>query len=455
MLALFAGPYLYFHHARRLTDKDTIVLADFVNKTGDSIFDGTLRQGLAIQLEQSPFLNLLSDIRIKQTLALMVQPEDARVTPDLARQVCQRTGSAATIEGSIASLGRQYVVGLKAVNCRSGDTLGEEQMTAYGKEQVLKVLGDVSTKLRAKLGESLVSVEKNDAPLENVTTPSLEALQAYTLGYQAQVIKDDWSSAIPFFQRATRLDPNFAMAWARLGTIFGNLGETASAAESMRKAYQLGGRVSERERFYIGSHYELDVTGDLEAARRIYEMWAQTYKRDFTPLDNLCRIYSIFGEYNKALAAAQEAFKLNPGSANGYTNLIGSYMHLNRLDDARAAAQDARAHNAVSPLCQLILYMVDFLRHDFAGMEHDVSELISKPTFEDQMLYLESETATYVGQFVKARVLTRRATDLAKRASETEQAAGYEAEAGLREVLVGNTIQARRYVQAALAFSNG
>src|SRR5215469_14956448 len=275
-----AGLYWRSHGSKPLTDKDTIVLADFTNTTSDPVFDGTLRQGLSAQLEQSPYLNLLSDERVAQTLALMAQPKDTRLTRELAREVCQRTASAASIEGSISSLGSQYVMGLKAVNCRSGDVLANEQATANGKEQVLKTLGEVATKMRVKLGESLASVQRYDAPAENVTTPSLDALQAYSLGYQAHVVKRDYAAAIPLFQRAVSLDPNFAMAYARLGTNYSNLGQTARAAENTRKAYELRERVSEREKLYIVSHYEHFVTGNLEAARKTYELWTQTYPRE-------------------------------------------------------------------------------------------------------------------------------------------------------------------------------
>jgi eukaryotic-like serine/threonine-protein kinase len=249
VLTALIGGGLYYrsHRAKPLTEKDSIVLADFANSTGDAVFDGALRQELSAQLEQSPFLNLLSDTRIAQTLALMGKSKDVRLTSELAREVCQRTASAATIEGSIASLGSQYVLGLKAVSCNSGDLLAEEQVTANGKEQVLKAMGEAATKMREKLGESLASVEKYDVPPEKVTTPSLEALQAYSLGYRAMMVKSDPPAAIPLFQQAVSLDPNFAMAYARLGTNYGNVGETASSAENARKAYELRERVSERE----------------------------------------------------------------------------------------------------------------------------------------------------------------------------------------------------------------
>ncbi|MGA8554485.1 MAG: protein kinase [Candidatus Acidiferrales bacterium] len=402
--ALVAGS-LYFRsrHAAPLTEKDTIVLADFTNTTGDSVFDGALRQGLSSQLEQSPFLKLLSDERVAQTLALMAQPKDARLTRELAREVCQRTASAASIEGSISSLGSQYVLGLKAVNCRNGDVLANEQATANGKEQVLKVLGEAATKTRVELGESLASVQKYDAPAENVTTPSLEALQAYSLGYLREEVKRDPAAAIPLFQRAVSLDPNFAMAYARLGTNYFNLGEAARAAENTRKAYELRERVSEREKFCIVSLYEDFVTGNLEAARKAYELWAQTYPRDDVPPTNLAAIYAALGDYDRTLAANQEALKLSPESGVSYSNLVGSYLYANRLDEARATAQEAQAHNLDNPGIHLALYVVDFLQHDAAGMERDAAGLMGKPGFEDSMLDTESDTAAYAGQFSKAR----------------------------------------------------
>src|SRR5438094_4371838 len=293
--AIGGGLYFRPRQTNRLTEKDSIVLAEFTNTTGDPVFDGTLRQGLSAQLEQSPFLSLLSDQRVAQTLALMAQPKDARLTRELAHGVCQRTASAASIEGSISSLGSQYVVGLKAVNCRSGDVLANEQATASGKEQVLKALGEAATKMREKLGESLASVQNYDTPAENVTTPSLEALQAYSLGYYQAYKRTDFAAAVPLFQRATSLDPNFAMAYALLGMSYMNLGETTRAEGNIRKAYELRERVSDREKFYIASHFEDFVTGNLGAARKTYELWAQTYPRDANPHTNLVNIYHALG----------------------------------------------------------------------------------------------------------------------------------------------------------------
>jgi eukaryotic-like serine/threonine-protein kinase len=453
--ALAIGGYFYSHRTPALTEKDTIVLAEFTNTTGDTVFDGTLRQGLAAQLEQSPFLNLLSDDRVAQTLGLMAQPKDARLTSDLAREVCQRTAGAASIEGSISSLGSQYVVGLKAVNCHSGDVLANEQATANGKEQVLKALGEAATKIRVKLGESLASVQKYDAPPENVTTSSLEALQAFSLGYQSTLVKRDDAAAIPFYQRAASLDPNFAMAYARLGTSYNNLGEVARAAENARKAYALRERVSERERLYIDSHHEQFVNGNLEAARKAYELWAQTYPRDPVPSTNLNIMYTLLGDYDKALTASQEALKLNPGSGLAYANLVSAYYNLNRFDEARATAQEAKAHNLDSPTIHQTLYAIDFLQHDAAGMEREAAEVMGKPGYEDQLLYTQASMAAYGGQFSKSRELIRRASESAQRADEKENAAGYGASAGLQAALVGNMSQARQQTQAALALSTG
>jgi len=453
--ALAVGGYFYSHRTPALTEKDTIVLADFTNTTGDTVFDGTLRQGLASQLEQSPFLNLLSDQQIAQTLGLMAQPKDSWLTSELAREVCQRTAGAASIEGSISSLGSQYVVGLKAVNCHNGDALANEQATANGKEQVLKALGDAATKIRVKLGESLASVQKYDAPAENVTTSSLEALQAFSLGYQTALVKRDDAAAIPFFQRAVSLDPNFAMAYARLATNYNNVGEVARAAENSRKAYALRERVSEREKFYIDSHYEQFVNGNLEAARKAYELWAQTYPRDPVPPTNLSFVYILLGDYDKALAASELSLKMNPGSGLSYANLVGNYYALNRFDEARATVEEAKAHNLDSPALHLFLYQIDFLQHDAAGMEREAAQQMGKPGFEDQLFGFESNIAAYAGQFSKSRELVRRASESAQRADEKETAAGYEAQSALQQALVGNISQARQQTQAALALSTG
>jgi eukaryotic-like serine/threonine-protein kinase len=454
--ALIAGALYYrSHRPKPLTDKDTVVVSDFTNTTGDSVFDGTLRQGLTAQLEQSPFLNLLSDQQVAATLALMTQPKDARLTSELAREVCQRTASAATIEGSISSLGTEYVVGLKAVDCQSGDLLAQEQVTAGSKEQVLNALSQAATKMREKLGESLASVQKYDAPAENVTTPSLEALQAYTLGVQTMIVKNDRAAAIPFFQRAISLDPNFAMAYARLGTCYFNLGQNSRAVENQRKAWELRNRVSEREKFYIDSHYQQFGIGDLEAADKTYERWTQTYPRDPGPIDNLGSNYAQLGEYDKALALHLEVLKLQPGSGSLYAELVSDYLFTNRLDEAKATAQAAQAKHLDSADIHISLYWVAFLQHDAAGMEREAAAAMRKPEYEPVVLSNEAETAAYAGQFNRMRDLARRAVESATRADEKEWVAGIQAATGVEEAMAGNTALAKRQVQAALALSNG
>jgi serine/threonine protein kinase/tetratricopeptide (TPR) repeat protein len=452
--AVFAGGLYWRSHASpKLTEKDTVVLADFTNTTGDSVFDGALRQGLSSQLEQSPFLNLLSDERIAQTLSLMAQPKDARLTHEIARDVCQRTASAATIEGSISSLGTQYVVGLKAVNCHNGDQLAQEQTTANGKEQVLKALGDTATKIREKLGESLSSLQKFDAPPESVTTASLEALQAYSLGYQTMTVKGDFAAAVPLFQRASQLDPNFAMAFARLGTNYNNLGEDARASESLHKAYDLRERASERERFYITSHYQDLVQRDSEAARTTYETWARTYPRDEVPATNLGVLYQILGQYDEALVAARDAFKISPDGI-AYANLCHSYVALNRLDEAKAIGQEAQSRKLDAPYLYVDVYIIAFLQHDSAGMAHVVEHLMNSRGYEDQILGIESDTAAYSGRFVKARELADRSIESAVRADVKERAGSQQAISAVREEFIGNTPLAVRQARAALALAN-
>ncbi len=456
IIAFVIGGWFYYgHKAHTLTEKDTIVLADFANTTGDPVFDDTLRQGLSVQLEQSPFLSLVSDQHIQQTLRMMGRPPDARLTFEIAQELCQRTESAAVLDGSIASLGSQYVLGLKAVNCRTGDSLAQEQTTADGKERVLKALGESAAKLRAKLGESLSSVQKLDTPIEQATTPSLEALQAYSLGRKTLVGKGDWAAAVPLFQQAIRLDPNFAMAYASIGVDYSNLGETSLASENTKKAYELRERTSEREKFYIESHYYHYVTGDLEKARQTYELWAQTYPRDLVPPNNLGVIYENLGEYDKALAESLDALRLDPGSGASYANLVAHYLYLNRLQDARATADEAQAKNLDSPSLRFKLYVLAFLKNDPAGMAQQVAWAADKPGVEDALLGGEADTAAYSGRLAKAREICRRAVTSAERAQDKENAAGNEAAAALREALFGNATEARQRAAAALAFSTG
>jgi serine/threonine protein kinase/tetratricopeptide (TPR) repeat protein len=453
LAAIGAGVFFYSRPAHRLNGRNMVVLADFSNTTGDAVFDGTLRQGLSAQLEQSPFLSLLSESRIAQTLPLMTQPKDAKLTAGLARDVCRRTGSAATVEGSISILGSQYVLGLRAVNCRGGDLLAEEQVTATGKEQVLKALGEAATKLRRRLGESLASVEKYDAPPESVTTGSLEALEAYSLGSHSMYAETNGAAAIPRFEQAIRLDPNFAMAYGRLAVCYSSMGYTGRAAESARKAYELRDRVSDRERFYLASHYEMFTTGNLEAARKTLELWAQNYPRDGAPFSNLEKVYNTLGEHEKALAAGQASFRLSPGAASAYRELVTGYIFLNRLDEAQAVAKEAQAHNLDFPILHIYLYQMDFLRHDPEGMRKEAAVVNAKPGYGNLMLDVESYSAASAGQFVRARDLTRQAADGAQRAQNNEDAASYLAEAAMSEAVAGNREFAKRQASAALALS--
>ena len=447
--------YYTSHQSKPLTDKDRIVLGDFTNTTGDPVFDGTLRQGLASQLEQTPFLTLISDSIIAQTLTRMSKPRDAQLTPELAREVGQRLGAAATIEGSISALGTQYVVSLKAVNCRDGSLLAQEQETATGKEHVLNALGQAATKVRKRLGESLASIQKYDALPEDVTTPSLEALQAYSLGIKAFDVTNDFVAAIPFFQRAVTLDPNFAMAYLMLGESYQPQGELALAAENTRKAYELRERTSDHEKLNIAAFYEIVVTGNLEAARRSYELLAQTYPRDESAQLYLWFIHLTLGDYARSDAAAKRAFEINPDSSNNYVNLIYCHQYLGRLDQAKSLIEQSRAKKLNSPWYSLSLYVIDFLQNDPAGMEQQATSAMGITGVEDQMFFLESETAAYGGQFGKARDLTRRAAESARRAQEKETAAEYQGHNSLREALVGMTDFAKEDAQSALAEIRG
>jgi serine/threonine protein kinase/tetratricopeptide (TPR) repeat protein len=453
LAAVAVGAYYFWPRAPKLTSKDSVVLADFTNTTGDAMFDGTLRQGLAAQLAQSPFLNIVSDQQVSQTLRLMGQPPGARLTDALAKQVCQRTGAVAVLNPSIGQIGSQYNLVLNAENCATGDSLASAQSVASDKNHVLEALGSVATSIRGKLGESLASIQKFDKPLQDVTTPSLEALQAYSLGWQATV-NGDSAAAIASFQRAISLDPNFAMAYATLGTNYNNLGETALAAENLKKAYDLRDRVSERERFYISAHYRQLVPGDWEKAIQVYELWGQTYPKDPIPPTNLAAGYGAVGQYDKALEAARRALELNPAGIT-YANLADCYLYLDRLDEAAAVFQQAKAHGIESAILHLYAYQLAFLQHDAAAMAREVAWGSNKSGVEDLFLYYQSGAAAYAGQMAQANGLTARAVASAEHAGEKETAANYQAEAALREALVGDASQARGQATAALKISTG
>ena len=453
---IFAGG-IYYRSSRNLhlTDKDSIVLGDFDNKTADGVFNDTLKQGLSVQLEQSPFFDLASENKINETLKLMGRPPGDRLTPEVTREVCQRTGSRAMLTGSIAGLGSQYVIGLKAVNCSSGNVLAEAQEQAAGKEAVLKALDSAAVSLRGKLGESLSSMQKYATPLEQATTPSLEALQAYSLGAKAIAERDDNPGAVPLLQRAIRLDPNFATAYGLLAVSYNNLGETTLAAENTRKAYELRERVSERERLTIESFYYHFVLGDLEKARQSYELWAQTYPRDYVPPTNLSFMYSVLGQYDKALAEAREAVRLDSASGINYENLALAYFFLNRLGETRATVEEAQTKKLDSYYLHWIVYLLSFLKNDAASMAQEVTWATGKPGVEDILLAAEADTAAYSGQQAKARELSRRAVASAQHAEEKETAARYETSAALLEALFGNPAEARQRAAAALELSTG
>jgi eukaryotic-like serine/threonine-protein kinase len=447
------GLYFRLRHAAPLTEKDTIVLADFTNTTGDSVFDGTLRQGFAVQLEQSPYLSLISDERVQQTLKMMGQSPDARLTPGISREICQRTASAAMLNGSIAQIGSQYTIILKAVNCANGESLASTEAEAADKSHVLDALGKAASDMRSKLGESLSTVQRFETPVQEASTSSLEALQAFSLA-RKMVGANDFPGSIPVLERAIKLDSNFAMAYAALATSYANIGEVGLAAENAKKAYELRDRVSERERFYIDSHYHGMATGDLEKTRQVYELWAQSYPREETVPTNLSAMYTNLGDFEKALVGAQESFRLNPSGLN-YSNLITGFITLNRFEEAHAVSEEAQAKKLDSGYLRMTLYQLAFLRNDPAGMAQQVAWSAGKPGVEDVLLSFEADTAAYAGQLRKARELSRQAVASAERAEQKETAADYEAQVGLREALLGNSAPAQEHAAAALRLSNG
>jgi len=454
VLLILVAWYYAARPAHALNRMDTIVLADFSNKTGDPIFDDTLRQGLAAQLQQSPFLSLVSDQRIQQTLRLMGRSADTKLSPAIIGDLCQRAGSKAYLSGSISNLGTQYVIGVSAVNCQTGDYLAQEQVTANGKENVLKALGEASTKLRAKLGESLKTVQKLDTPIEQATTPSLEALQAYSMGRQTMQGKGDPAAAIPLLKHSIELDPKFAMAYAMLGTSYYNIGEKKLSAENTYKAYGLRSRVSEWEKFYIESHYYQFATGDLEKARQAYELWAQIYPREQVPKTNLGVIYQSLGQHEKSLNEFREGLRLSPDGLI-YGDVVAEFVRLNRFNEAGAAAGEALSKNLDSLDLRIYLYLLAFLQNNPDSMAQQVSWASGKPGKENVMLYLQASTAAYSGKLTAAREFSRQAATSADRAGEKEVEAGCEAAAALWEAFYGNASEARQHAAATLEKSNG
>jgi eukaryotic-like serine/threonine-protein kinase len=459
LAALSAAYYFATHRAppvattAPLTEKDTVVLADFDNRTGDPVFDETLKQALSVQLSQSPFLNILSERKICETLRLMGRPASDHVTADIAKELCLRTASKAVIGGSLSKIGSQYVVGLDATACNSGDLLAKEQSEASSKEDVLKALDKSAATLRTKLGESLASVQKFDVPVE-ATTPSLEALKTYSIAINTSRTQGP-AEAIPFFKRAIELDPNFAMAYAGIGLCYGNVGQATLSTENIRKAYSLSDKISEREKYRISALYYSNVTGEQEQAAKAYELWAQSYPRDFVPLGNLALLYSNLGQYDKAIEQTQKALELEPNTTISYDNLAGFYMAVNRFDDAKATFDKAFARKFDGGDLRLWHYLLSFTQGNTAQMQEDLNWGSGKPGVEDQLLNAQSDTEGYFGRLTRARDYTRRAVDSAVRADSRETAALWQSNSALREAEFGEFERARRDAEAALKLTPG
>ena len=435
-----------------LTERDAILLADFTNTTGDSVFDDTLRQALAVQLEQSPFLSLVSDQRIQETLRLMERAPDTRVTSNTAREVCLRTDSTAVIEGSIAKLEDHYVVGLNATNCHTGEVLAREQIASPSKTLVLAAIGKAAREMRRKLGESRTTLAKFDTPLEQATTSSLDALKAYSLGAKKNQ-EGEMSASLPFFQRAIQLDRNFAMAYIGLGWNYWGLGEASPAVENFKEAFELRDRVSEQEKLSIEAAYYWIAIGDLEKARQEYALWEQTYPRDAWPPNDLSIIYGLTGEFEKGLVEAKEALRRDSTFAPRYAILVNAYVNLDRLEEAQSAAEDALRKSYDSPYLRFNLYQLAFLRNDRPGMAQQVAWSQGKPDAEDQLLAIQACSAAYYGRLTNAREYLRHGVTSAERNKRTESAASHETDQAIVEALFGNTDKARKLAAAALALA--
>jgi len=452
-LAAVAGSYFYLHRGPKLTEKDTIVLADFKNTTGDPVFDETLRQGMAVQLEQSPFLSLISEERIQQTLRMMGQPPDTRLTPEVARDICQRTASAAVLDGSIASLGSQYVLGLRARDCHAGGVLAEEQVQAGRKEDVLNALTQIASRFRRRVGESLATVERHNTPLAEATTPSLEALKAYSMAWKV-AFTAGYAAAVPLFKHAIEIDPGFAMAYASLGRMYGDIGDTTLSAESTAKAYQLRERTSDREKLFIAASYDLQVTGNMSKAQQTLESWAQTYPRDAIPHGMLSAdIYQGSGRYAESVEEAEKGISLDPDFVPGYENLAFTNMYLDRPAEAEGTLRRAAERHLEIPDFVVVRYYISFLKDDKAGMEQEAAQGQGSSAAGDWITQQEAFVLARSGHLQEARNTSRRAVDLARQADQTERAALYEAAAAIWEALFRNVAEAKESAAAALELS--
>lgn len=448
LLALIAGGFFYrSHHAKPLTGKDTIVLADFANSTGDPIFDDTLKTALNVSLRQSPFLNVLSGDELAKTLKLMTRPPDAKLTPDVTRELCQRLNSKAYIAGAIGSLGSKYVLELKAVNCQNGDTLAENQATAASKEKVLDALGEAASKLRGELGESLGTVQRFDVSLEQATTFSLEALKAYSLGLK-QDITNGYAAALPYYQRAIELDPNFAQGYVSLAGIYYNLGEVDRANEYTTKAFQLRGHASEREKLFIATTYYLTVTGELDKAAEAYQEVSESYPNDF---DAGGSMYAMQGQYEKAVEIDARP---RPNRGVAYQNLVNSLLALQRFDEARKLMQEGLTRRPNDFILRNAVYGLAFLDGNSAVMAEQQQWYASKQGYENFGLALASDTEAFAGHLRKARELTRRAVESAIEVDNKEGGAIWQENGALREAASGYAAEARQSAAAGLKLAS-
>jgi serine/threonine protein kinase/tetratricopeptide (TPR) repeat protein len=441
--------YVRSRQAHRLTEKDSIVVADFSNSTGDAIFDDTLKTALNVSLHQSPFLNVLSDGEITKTLQEMTRPADTKLTPEVARELCQRVSSKAYLAGAIDSLGSSYVLELKAVNCRSGDTLAEEQVTAASKEKVLETLGEAASKLRGELGESLATVQKFDVPLEQASTSSLEALKAYSLGMKA-ARENSETAALAYQQRAIQLDPNFAMAFRAVGADYFDLQEVGRASEYITKAFELREHASEREKLDISAAYYQNVTGELDKAAETFQEEIESYPRTADAYGNLAIVYNLQGRYERAGDVMRQALRLAPDSVIWYVDLAYLTLALQRFDEARQVIHEAQARQLDDFALRNALYALAFLGADSAAMAEQQQWFAGKPEYENYGLSLASDTEAYAGQLGEARELTQRALASAIRADSKENGAIWQANAALEQAAYGNPTEARQSAAEAL-----
>jgi eukaryotic-like serine/threonine-protein kinase len=453
--ALIAGGiFLRSHKTQAITEKDSILVADFVNTTNDPVFDGTLKKALAVDLEQSPYLNVFSDAKARHTLTLMGKQPDERITLETAREICQRNGVKAVVAGSIASLGSQYVVTLTAINAATGDTLSEVQGQADSKEQVLKTLDTTTTQLRGKLGESLASIQKFDRPLEEATTSSLEALKSFSLGDAKHAVSDEYG-AIPLYKHAIELDPNFAMAYARLGTIYNNFGQTDLAEQYRNKAFELKDRASEREALYITSHYYAD-NGDLQKGFAAYELYKQTYPREITPYTNLAVMYALHApDYEKALTNAQEAIRIDPDEIRGYLMAAAAYLGMNRVDEAKAVSNAGLQRNPNFATLHFVLAGIAYDQGDMATMEKEETFLNDPPDLAMRANTFRGDVAASHGQIPQARDFYQKTGQIANRLQlKDAEAHSLTAQAWML-ALFGYSKQSIEAATAGLAISQG